>query len=272
MRFSLRSLIVASLLVAGVLLATGSFYGLEQERRRLAKISSELSQLEPSLLVDFPQRHQALVHSLHNFSSLRSLREQATSHVESIRNRYSGIERRGPDVLTIRTIPGLRGAQVLSSHEFKLFVPESRPVWLKFGVHPTESVKGLSNPGDEYTDWLTSSVLSKSGPIQFQLPPGELLLTTEERLDKNMRVISISVDQNVVFETQYVPRAPNVSTSTLSASSQVDFEPEEKLPWLLTCEIATNLSTSTAPNADSYSIWLSGQPSQFEVVKRVDNE
>ncbi|MBL8891501.1 MAG: hypothetical protein JNL67_16090 [Planctomycetaceae bacterium] len=60
MRFSLRSLIVASLLVAGALLATGSFYGLEQERRRLAKISSELSQLEPSLLVDFPQRHQAV--------------------------------------------------------------------------------------------------------------------------------------------------------------------------------------------------------------------
>ncbi len=266
MRFSLRSLIAWSMLVAAALLAGGGYYGVQKDRQRIKQLESEMEPLANSLLVADSRRHENLRHSLEGYAELQSLKQQAIQHAAAIRDRYSGIEKRGPDAFSIRRIPELRVDRSLDRRVFKLMVPETRQIWLKFAVHPSEARRGNGNKNDQYNDWLRSSPLTDSGPLQFQLPPGEQLLTIQEQQTDGWRAILLKVGEQTLFETRYLQVSTNGFSASISATEQVDVGPTQELPWLLSVEIEANSMNVPFSSDFSYSIWLSDKPSQFETM------
>jgi len=265
-RFSLRNLIAWSMLVAAALLAGGGYYGVQKDRQRIKQLESEMEPLANSLLVADPRRHENLRHYLEGYAELQSIKQQAIQYADVIRDRYSSIEGRAPGVLSLRRIPLLRVDRSLECRLFKLMVPETRTIWLKFAVHRSDARRTLGSTNDQYNDWLRSSPLTNSGPFQFQLPPGEQLLTIQEQQTDGWRVVSLKIGEQTLFETRYLQVSTNASSASISATEQVDVEPTHELPWLLSVEIEANSMNVPFSSDFSYSIWLSDKPSQFETI------
>lgn len=268
MRFSLRSLFLLVTLLAGSLLAVSGYDGVARDRSRVEELNNEIEDLSQALLISDPQRHLALVHSLEEFDSLHAIREQMVTNAGAVRERYSGLEKRHAETLSLRRIPVLEVDPSCTRLEFKLIAPATRPVWLKFAVHSADTQPSNGPSNDQSDVWMKTSPLENSGPFEFKLLPGEQLLSLcEKRLEDGRRLISLKMGQQPLLETNYLQESTGHSTSSISAPNQLDFEANQDLPWLLTFDIETNSTNQSRSNPFAYSIWLSDQPSQFDNVE-----
>jgi hypothetical protein len=222
--------------------------------------------------LDQPAVHQAILHTEDELAPLAAMRERSLQQFEKLRDKYSTMEPRKPDVLSLRGVPSLAKDRDPAPVLFRLLVPAERPVWLKCGVHPAKRSHHTSRNSDQEQDLLRQSPFSLSGPFEMQLPPGDhTLRISVGSADEGALPLEIALDETVLLRTSFVsPQVSGAGYSYNSASSQLDFGPSQPLPWLLTAimdlqgsSVLFNRHPSTTEETHALSLWLSDRASEF---------
>lgn len=266
MKISLRGLIVTAMVIAGALLAMSAYNDIRRDHQRMAQLQEEINQLERSLMITNPRRIEILHHELEEFASVQSIRDQAVQHAQLIREKYSHVDARGPDTFSFRSVPSGLAKTGMHSFEFRLIVPENRQIWLKLAVHTVDDQVASEESFDRKTNFLKVSSLTDSGPFQIQLPPGEhLLAICEQTSQDRWTVISLNLGERKLFESKYYQSQSGISSSSNSATEQLDFAPDATLPWLLTSYFPLDPTNSPTQTTTAYSVWLSNTQSEFGV-------
>ncbi|MCA9145688.1 MAG: hypothetical protein H6821_09795 [Planctomycetaceae bacterium] len=268
MKFSLRTLFAFTFLVALALLAWRMFQDSRRDESRLQLLNAEIKSLEARVRLDDPAIHRVILSKVDELEPLHAMRERAVTHFDVLQEKYSGVEERGSDVLSIRGLPALRRHDEPVRVLFRMIVPRQRSVWLKFGVHQVERNVNSSRGSDQEDDLLSESPFDVSGPFEMQLQPGDQTLSVfaGEAKDGSLPV-EIALNDKLLFRSCF--ESPDVTGTGLihiSAPSQIDFDSRRDLPWLL----STNINVeSEGPDTErelayAFSIWLSDHSSDFK--------
>lgn len=264
MTFSLRELLAAVLLCALGLLAWRTWEGAKREHMRLAQVHNEIKSLEASLRLDQPALHRAILHEHDEFNPLSAMRKRSLARFEELRHKYSALEQRGGDVFSIRGLPSLSLGAGPAPIVLRFCVPQEHPVWLKFGVHRAQRSVHSSRSPDDDRGLLSESPFQASGPFEMRLPPGEQTLTITTAAARNGSMpLRIALDHRVLLRSSFIAAGiAGAGSSQISVPEQLDFGPQQKLPWLLTTHI--NLSNIKVQEVYAFSMWLSDRASQFQ--------
>jgi hypothetical protein len=263
MTFSLRDLLALVFLAALGLLAWRSGDDARREKLRLAQLQDKIKALEAEVRWDQPALHQAILHTHEEFQPLGAMRERSLAHFDVLREKYSVMEPREANVLSLRGVPSLPPDSGSAPVLYRLLVPPERDVWLKFAVHVAEKSGQQSKTLDEARDLLSESSLGASGPFEVPLPPGEhwLRIVTGPAREGALPVL-ISLDETVLLRKSFISAdVRGTSSSYTSALTQFDVHPRDDLPRLLTAKMGLEQG-STEP-AYAFSVWLSDRTSNF---------
>jgi hypothetical protein len=267
MRFSIREMLAFTFLVALALLAARICVDAMRDGERLTRLQNETMMLQIGLRTDQPSLHQALLHTQDEIESLRAMRERAIEHFPVILQKYSTIEPRGADVLSIRSIPTLRVADEPSPTIFRLLIPEARPVWLKFGIHLTKRGVSSSRSSETEDDLLTTSPFTETGPFEMQLPAGDLMLdVTIASVEEGRLPVVVTLNNEVLLHSEFVSgHVTGWGGGSIGAQTQLDFDRRQKVPWLVTYDMGLDTRQFQGDGSmdHAFSVWLSDHSSNF---------
>lgn len=267
MRFSIRALLALTFLAVLVMLVWRTARETTRNQEHLTRLQKEIKDLELNVRLNEPALHQAILRSRHEFDSVRELRQRSIEHYESLRQKYSGIETPEAGVLAIRTIPSLQTGAVQPPITFRIWVPEDRAVWLKFGVHQADRSVQSSRESEKADDLLTNSPFEDSGPFELQMPPGDQMLEIgTEPAGEGAVPLTITLNDNVLLRSAFVSsEATGANASYISGRSQINFGKNQPLPWLLTGRMNLGYYTSGEEPilTHAFSLWLSNQSGSF---------
>ncbi len=264
MKFSLRTLCLLVVLMSLAVLAWSTWDGLQRDRTQVAELQRAIDEVGVKLRVNQPALHAALIHSLDEYEPLIALREIANNQTALLREKYSHVEIRDADTVSLREVPTVVSAPQFSSDSFRIFVPESRAVWLKFAVHQRTEKYHNRAKFDQIETWATHSPLSINGPFEYQLPSGMHVLTVSyEPLKVDQQPIKVRLNQQVLLRTVYTQSHSFHSRTFLPAREQKDFGPSQALPWLLSSDLVQESDFGREGNEYAFSLWLSDRSSQF---------
>jgi hypothetical protein len=262
MKFSIRDLMALVLLLALGLLAWRTSNEAKRANAQSEQLGNEIESLEAVLRLDDPAIHQAILHTTDEFESLDQMRERSLAHFESLREKHSAMMPRSADVLSLRSIPSLPDDGASAPVIFRLLVPEARPAWLKFGVHMTRPTAHSSKALDDHPGFRSESLLGVSGPFEAPLPPGDHTITIAMGAAHEGAVpVVIALHDKTLLQSSFAS-SDGVGFSNISARSQIDFRPNQELPWLLTAEM--NRDQTGTDESQVFSVWLSDRPSNFK--------
>lgn len=242
MAFSLRSLLALISVVALGFSTWRSVKIAQHEKNRLTTILSEIESAKSELNktevqnawlhLDKPMLQQAIQDE---FAAIQSLREQSEAHLQWLRNKYASIVPRGPDVLSIRSLPTI-GNYVGRTIAYRIHVPQERVVWLKCGIEAKEFGwdSGQEPPASSR---VLQKLLSEIGRYEQRLPPGEYVLSIASRKDVENHRIRVTLDSSVMIdsELQY-PSSGAMGSSHTFMEQQHDYQ-DFLQPSLLTIDI-----------------------------------
>lgn len=271
MRFSIRTLLGVTFVVAVGLLAWRMAQDVEEAEARIEVIKAEIKPLEARVRLDDPALHQVILNTRDQYDSLFAMRDRAVEHFDVLRDKYSAVEPRGDDVLSLRTLPSLQTDGGHKPVVLRLWVPETRTIWLKCGVHPVDRSVSSSRPPDEESDLVRASPFEHSGPFEMKLPPGDHLLTIHTgATDNGSLPMSLSFDSEVLLKTAFVaPDVTGSSSSHISGAVQTDYSRRQPLPWLLTANMNLD-NNNSSKTSFGFSVWLSDHSSEFAAFPRAD--
>jgi hypothetical protein len=263
MTFSLRDLLALFVLLALALLGWRTWQQTRLEKARLAELRDEIKQLEIQVRLDNPALHQAMLNTLDEHQPLAGMRQRSLGQFERLRTKYGGLEPRGADVLSLRGLPSLPEGDEPAPVLYRLWVPEDRPVWLKFGVHEMDPSHHRSRSSDDEQDLLDRSPFTLSGPFEMRLPPGDQTLRIAIGAARGGELpVSIALDDTVLLRSTFASEGVSgASYGYTTAASQVDFPANQKPPWLLTASM--QLRNTSAGKTQACSVWLSDRASGF---------
>ena len=184
MTFSVRNLLALVVVAALSIVAWRSHQDAQRERNRLTKLlteiesaEQEIKRAEDRLHLGNPPLHQAI---RDEYEAIRNVRKQCDANIELLREKYGSIEPRSPRVLSIKNLPSMRGDTGETPVALRVYVPEEREVWLKYGVHDrgesSSSERTLLSPDFE-SALMRQSPIGPVGPYEKRLPPGHHLLS-----------------------------------------------------------------------------------------------
>ena len=267
MRFSIREMLAVMVLVSFGMLAWRASEDARRDKARLAQLQAEIKSIEARLRLDQPALHQAILHEHEEFQPFHAMRERSVEHFDRLRQKYSTLEPPGADVFSIRGIPSLQTDAGPVPVIFRLFVPEKRTVWLKFGVHTVKQSVISSRTPDDAHDLLTDSPFKDSGPFEMQLPSGDQTLRIAMgHVAEGSLPLVMTLDDKVLLRTSFVSaEVTGTSSGHISALSQIDFGPQQALPSLLTgnMNLRTPVSGIAPANTYAFWVWLSDRASSF---------
>lgn len=268
MKFSIRTLLAFTFLVALALLTWRTFEDARRDEARAQRLQAEIKLLEARGRLDQPGLDQAILHTRDEFESLKEMREHSLAHFDLLRDKYSGIEPRGAGVLSIRGLPSMQVGDRTAPIVFRMLIPDERPVWLKFGVHMVKPNVTASRGSDAEDDLITKSPFEASGPFEQRLPPGDQMLKIVSGAATDGALpIEITLNDKVLLRTSFVADDVTGSGSGhISVPSQFDVGPRQDLPWLLTVDLTHRTQTSggDSPDTHAFSVWLSDRSSNFK--------
>lgn len=266
MKFSLRTLIAVVFIAAFALMALNGYYSVVRTERQIEPLKYEISILNKELGTSHSEQRQILLNALEDRDSLHAVYEEVLANYPIIRDRNHQMVARSADTFSIKRMPAPGMLPTNFVIEYKMIVPATRPVWVRFGTHASaKQIKdGISF--DRSYDWLQSSILSNSGPFERQIPSGEHVLTIREHDHRERREISITLDGEPIFSTHYSDAASDPTRDHHRLPSQDDYSREQSLPHLFTSTILTN-APKFASTSVSYSIWLSDTPDHLRFLK-----
>jgi hypothetical protein len=272
MTYSTRDLLALISLVALGLLPWRIWTKTRQEKARVAQLQSEVSSLEAIVRLDHPTLHQAILHTQDEFRPLGAMRERSLEQFDVLRQKYSTLEPHGVDVLSIRGIPSLSTDSESAPIIFRLYVPVERPVWFMFGVHSAQQSVNTSRSPDDEHQFVSVSPFTVSGPLEMQLPPGDQTLKIITGAAQNGSLpLLLSLNERVLLRSSFVAAGiSGFSSSHISVPFQLDFGPNQKLPWLLTANM--HVPEPEKQEAFAFSLWLSDHASNFRKFPDDDPE
>jgi hypothetical protein len=272
MRYSTRDLMVLVFLVALGILPGRMWVKARQEKARVLQLQNEIRSLEASARTDLPALYQAFLHRHDEFTPFDAMRERSIEQFVVLRQKYRTMEPRGDDVLSIRGIPALSTDTGPAPVIFRLWVPTKRPVWLKFGVHVAQRSVHSSRTSDDESDLLTDSPFDVSSPLEVRLQPGDQTLTISTGHAQNDSLpLLITLDERVLLRSLFRSEGiTGANSSHISVPAQLDFGPDQKLPWLLTAHM--NLQESATDKTYAFSLWLSDHASNFKTFPEDTHE
>jgi hypothetical protein len=272
MRFSIRELLCVAVLAALGMLAYRNHQEAEQAQVKLTLLQNEIQALEASLRQDNPALHQAILRSMDESKSLQDARQRAIDHFALIRQKYSGIEPRGADVLSLSGVPMLPPGNGPAPISFRMRVPEQRAIWLKYGVHPTKRNTQSGRGPEQESDLLTQSPFEDSGPFEMSLPPGDqILVVTMGAAEDGSLPLAITLDDQLLLRSTFVaPEVTGAGWSSISGRQQIDFDLNRALPSLMTVNMSlrSDKTADTATKQCGFSMWLSDHSSDFAEFPR----
>ena len=141
MTFSIRNLLAIVAVAALSMVAWRSHRDVQREQDRLAILRQQaaIKSVQQNLLPDNPFLHQAIRNTTDEYEVIRKLRIQCDAGMELLREKYGRIEPSGPGIVSIRSLPSIRGDTGKPPVAFSIYVPEERKVWIKHGVRDSRS-------------------------------------------------------------------------------------------------------------------------------------
>lgn len=190
------------------------------------------------------------------------MRQRSLTQFELLRQKYSILEEREADVLSLRGIPSLSIDTEPAPAVFRLWVPKERPVWIKFGVREATPSRPSSS-SDNDRDLLSDSPFRASGPFETQLPPGDQTLQIAAGSAREGSLpLCITLGETVLLRTSFdSPSVSGTGSSHITGATQLDYGPRQQLPWLLTSTMNVGEPATEKPHA--FSLWLSDRASGF---------
>ncbi len=237
------------------------------EREKETELISVQRDLELSLHIGNEEMHQAAVAIVDEQQALDRVRAVATQTFPKLEAKYSAIVPAGPNVLSIRRVPSIRSDIQRAPTAYRLVIPESGEVWIKYGVHLTPKNTSSSwNPKKE-DELLDTSPFDQTGPYEMRMPAGEQVLrfAVGDKVDGTLPIL-ISLDDQPLLRSAF--RAPDVSGhggSALGGTAQIDYPPGKRLPSLTSMKMyQSDDSGNRGGSSYTFSIWLSDQSSNFD--------
>ncbi|MCS7468026.1 hypothetical protein NZK35_15335 [Stieleria sp. ICT_E10.1] len=267
MRFSIRSLLAILLLCAISFPLVTGIADLRRDEAMRTQLRVEIETFRERLALDDPQRQRIKQHQRDELTSIRAIREQAERQFESLQQKYGGIEVRGGDVLSLRTIPQLRRDRTQPPVVFRLRVPTDRDVWLKYAVIPAEGVSRSPDQLDERQDPPVESGFAHPGHYQVKLEPGEHLLAVETGpVRGNVLPASVRLGDKPLLKTEFSGEGiPSTGAYHISGTKQIDYPPQRRLPWLLNIKVDLRLDDNSRRDAAfDGCLWLSDRSSGYD--------
>ncbi len=267
MRFSIREMLALALVAALAMVAWRADNEVKAKQITLEQLASEVDTKEASLLVKSPELHKSMLIVLDEADQMRKARETCEQHVETLIKKYGKIEPAGRDIVSMRTLPTIRlhGSDI--PVVFRVWVPEDRKVWIKYGVHETKSGIQSARGGEQEGDLLDESPFDDSGPFAYELAPGEHLVRVGVGSSVDgLLPVKLQLDDQLLLETAF--RSPHVTgagSMHVSGKQQIDYGPDRKLPNLFTGNMSLqDESGNRPPKSFGFSIWLSENDGNFK--------
>ena len=266
MRFSIRSLLAILLLCAISFPLVSGIADLRRDEEIQMQLRVEIEALRERMALDDPQRQRIKQHQRDELTSIRTMREQAERQFETLQQKYGGIDVRGPDVLSLRTVPQLRRDKTQPPVVFRIHVPTDRDVWLKYAVIPAEGVSRSPDQLDQRQDPPVGSGFVHPGHYEVKLEPGEHLLAVETGpVRGKVLPASVRLDDKPLLETEFSGDGiPSTGAYHISGTKQLDFPPPRRLPWLLKIKVDLRLDDDSRRDASfDGCLWLSDRSSGY---------
>ncbi len=266
MKFSIRTLLALVAVAAFAMVALRSYRKAITEQNRSVQLELAIESLEQQQVVQVDYRETKLAQDDLN-ASLQDNRDLCEQAIKVLVERYGLIKPVDAETLSIRRSPAIRADTSHAPILFKLFVPEDRPIWLKFGLHPQSTSAPSDRVAGSEDVLLGESAFNPSGPFELKLPPGEhevafLMEGPENAFGRfQVRLNSEVLAQPTVIAGSDVRRSGHMS---ISADQQVDFAPNRTLPRLVTFQLRQyETKDSESTKEFNLSVWLSDRSSSF---------
>ncbi len=265
MKFSIRAMLAFTFLIALALLAGRTLVDLGHDSAEIAALQNEVAILKTQLAAEL---HQQTPQTQDSARSIQAMRDRAIEQFDVIRNKYSSIESRGPEVVSIRRLPSLEHDNKSAQTPFRLSIPEKRSVWLKCGVHAIRKGSCSSRPPNQEDDLSADSPLSESGPFEMLLPTGDAMIQVLTEVESKTRsAVVVRLNGQAVLRATFASDDGHTSGKcSISAQTQIDFGPKRELPWLMTHSVGGDASLPKDKEQKIYaiSLWLSDHSSDFQ--------
>ncbi|QEF96452.1 hypothetical protein Mal15_04800 [Stieleria maiorica] len=235
----------------------------------------EAEALRQRLALDDPERQWVRQHQREEYASMGTVRKRAERQFERIQQKYGGIEVRGADVLSLRTVPQLSLGQSQPPVVYRLLVPTDREVWLKYAVVPAEGISRSPDKLDQLQTPVEASGFADPGPYQLRLAPGEQLLAVQTGPSNGRELpIAIRIDDKPLLDSSFRSEGvPSSGAHHISGLRQFDVLKSRRLPWLQSIQIKVTMEDETRQDAAHHgSLWLSDQPSGFDPFPGIVNQ
>ena len=244
MQFSIRVLLALTLLAALGLLIWRTNADVQRNRQRAAQLEENLADLDAMA---------ALLRSERDYEQVHELAKRASEHFAGLRQKYSSLTPRAPDVLSIRRVPPApRRESVTSDFSFVFVAPKERPVWIKYGIRRSRQFASVSRL--ERAEMLTSTFFDLSGPYEKKLAPGFHKIEFTRASDPNRgTLVTIKLDGKPLLLTTHPPTSHTMFEAG-AGKSQTDIRPTAPCPKLI----------SMSTGGFVLSLWLHDKPSSFK--------
>ena len=232
MKFSIRALMVLTLMVAAWTLAVAKMYEAKKLESALGSAKVELVALknQASMFTEYryfqtPIEDCTAEHD--EYLSSQAARDVALEKFREIQQRFLTIEPKDAETLSIRMVPQLRNGSELPPQAFRLWAPESRRIWLKWS--PTDS-PSMSPPKVEKPDELLP------GPYAVALTPGDHMIKFWNRPGNNGGEIRLVLDDQLLIKLA-LPEARTAGLSSVGHDAQIDYAKDRPMRGFLNADV-----------------------------------
>jgi hypothetical protein len=265
MTFSIRNLLALVVVAALGIVAWRSHQDAQREQDRLTKLLTEIKSAEQRLSLDNPPLHQAMLITRDEYEAIRKLRKHCDANIELLREKYGSIEPRGPDVLSIRNLPSIRGDTGQTPVALRVYTPKERKVWIKYGVH--NNMNSIPASPDFESGLLRQSPFDHVGPYEKRLSPGQHVLSmTIGDASAGSLPFRITLDSRILIDSAFKSASHTgggVIGSTPQAMQQMNFK-DGKLHWggLISARMTLRDDEgNNPPKSFKFLVWLSDETS-----------
>ena len=234
------------------------------------QLHSEVQKLNVRLAMDDPEKMKLIEHRQDEFKSFVKTRDIAERHFVNLKEKYGEIQPRGPETLSIRTIPQLSLDNTSPPVVFRLLVPTKREVWLKYAVAESGSRNRIPSKLDQLGRLdppPTDTGFRHNGYYEIKLRQGERVFEVHcGKVIGAVLPIEVRLDGEKLLTTQFsADGVPHTGSFHISSRKQIDYPMKRELPWLLNINVRVRRDGGPSKEAaHAGCFWLSDRSSGLE--------
>jgi len=276
MKFSILSVLVFTLVAAIGAAISSNLIDTKANKAKCLELAAEIESLENRLGLPNKLLEQELIQLPKQTELAKEATQQANEIREMLRKKYFELIPVGHDIVSLRLSNSPQAGPLKDSSIFKVWVPESRPVWLNFGVHEflqadhpaawyLQSAASLRLNSQTYRNKSAeNSPLGNKAPRQTLLSPGmhEIVIHTQQDKETQWTKTTLRVDEKSLLSFRYRSNI-NPKYDTATVWQQKNFTPKKALPFLTKVGLISEATfeierkNSNTPFEFLATIWLS---------------